>query len=65
MLTACPFCQCGDIRLVFEAGDGLRSYTCHECAHTFHHTEVRLPEPEQVKGSEAPPEKSPEAPKKR
>ena len=64
-VTSCPFCECIDIRQVFEADDGLKSYQCHECARTFHVTEVQLPEPEKDKASEVAQVKSPEAPKKR
>jgi hypothetical protein len=64
-VATCPFCQCVDIRLVFEAEDGLKSYTCHACTRTFHVTELQLAEPETVKASEPLPEKSGQGPKKR
>jgi transposase-like protein len=64
-VTTCPFCQRVDIRLVFEADDGLKSYTCHACTRTFHVTELQLAEPETVKSSEPRPEKSGQGPKKR
>ena len=64
-VSTCPFCKSIDVRLVFEGDDGLRSYQCHECTHTFHVTEVQLPEPEKTKASELPKENAAQAPKKR
>jgi transposase-like protein len=65
MLLICPFCKCSDIRLVFEAEDGLKSYQCHDCTHTFHVTELQMREPRATEAREAPEEKPAEAAKKR